>query len=344
MTLTEVRHPTASPTSVPARATPPGPGALSFDRTVDRTLVHRAALSEVFVTDAAGSEGTFTVAAQLPPSHAYYGDHTSVVRAPDPLLLLECARQAETLGVHRFLGAPAGTGFLLSDWSLDVADLHDREWPAGPLPLTIVNVPTTRRGGGRLRAAEHRMELFVGDSPVGEVRMTVAYLPRETYQAVRPKCRGSVPPMSDQIDTGPERGLADPRQVGRRLRDNVVLHTPRVTDDGIAAQLRSVGDHPSLFDHPQDHVPGMTLMEAARQSALVSAAECGFGPPEHTAATAFDATFDSYTELDRVTTVRAERPRPITADRCAVRVSIEQASGGTATATVGLRRVGHPAV
>nr|WP_248002016.1 AfsA-related hotdog domain-containing protein [Streptomyces sp. RPA4-2] len=28
--------------------------------------------------------------------------------------------------------------------------------------------------------------------------------------------------------------------------------------------------HPTFFDHPVDHIPGMVLLEAARQAALVS--------------------------------------------------------------------------
>ena len=45
---------------------------LSTDRTIDRHLTHRAALSEVFLTDFVSvDDETFCAAAQLPPGHFY---------------------------------------------------------------------------------------------------------------------------------------------------------------------------------------------------------------------------------------------------------------------------------
>jgi 2-oxo-3-(phosphooxy)propyl 3-oxoalkanoate synthase len=56
-----------------------------------------------------------------------------------------------------------------------------------------------------------------------------------------------------------------PGRVGRPMSDGVVLGR-RV--ESTRWQLRVDTTHPSLFDHPVDHVPGMLLMEAARQAAL----------------------------------------------------------------------------
>ncbi|MFJ9544513.1 AfsA-related hotdog domain-containing protein, partial [Streptomyces sp. NPDC101225] len=49
--------------------------------------------------------------------------------------------------------------------------------------------------------------------------------------------------------------------------------------------------HPVLFDHPVDHVPGMVLLEAARQAA--AATTHSPTPPTH-----LHATFTHYVELD----------------------------------------------
>ncbi|WP_268254571.1 AfsA-related hotdog domain-containing protein, partial [Streptomyces humidus] len=50
--------------------------------------------------------------------------------------------------------------------------------------------------------------------------------------------------------------------------------------------------HPVLFDHPADHVPGMLLLEAARQSAHAAT------HPRPGLPTSLDATFTQYVELD----------------------------------------------
>lgn len=345
MTITADAQTTTPDTTSPA-AVPDNLGHLcndlTFERTVDRRLVHRTDLSEVFVTDGVGTEDGFAVAAQLPASHAYYGDHTARYPGRDALLLLECARQAETMGMHRFLGAPTGTGFLLQNWSLDLRPLQDLDLPDGPVEMVITDEPTVRRSGGRVRGADHHLRLSLGAELAGTVEMTVAYLPTEAYRLIRPKRRGSAPPMSNQITPGGESGVCEPNLVGRRSPDNVLLQFPQVLGDQSVSRLRSMVNHPSLFDHPQDHVPGMTLMEAARQAALLAAGEFGFGPPEYVAPIAFEAEFSSYTELDRATTIRAERPYATDPDRCAVRVAFEQGDDTTATATVGLLRVTTP--
>jgi len=313
---------------------------LSTQHTVARSLVHRDAVSEVFVTDALGFARGFVVAAQLPSAHSYYTDHTVASRMPDPLLLLECARQAETMGVHEFLGAPRQTAFLLQRWTMDLAPLQDADLSARqPHTVVIVDEPEVRGAGGKLRGAEHRMRLYLRSQHIGTITMTVAYLPSATYRAVRAKGRGSIPPMSDGITTGDKWGVCRPSQVGRHNPDNVVLRFPQALGGQLVALLCPLIDHPSLFDHPQDHIPGMALMEAARQAALLASSEFGFGPPEYTALVSLDADFASYTELDRVTTVRTGQPQVTGPDSCEVSVAFHQADVITATATIGLRRV-----
>ena len=60
-------------TPVPATAQEQPSPELSFAFTVDRSLVHRDSLGEVFVTDLRkyGDDAHYAAAAQLPRSHAY---------------------------------------------------------------------------------------------------------------------------------------------------------------------------------------------------------------------------------------------------------------------------------
>lgn len=73
----------------------PEDAELTYTRTVDRALVHRDSLGEVFLTDLRPLGDTcYAAAAQLPRSHAYYGDHLLRPSAYDPVLLLEACRQS----------------------------------------------------------------------------------------------------------------------------------------------------------------------------------------------------------------------------------------------------------
>ncbi|MEG8184655.1 transcriptional regulator, partial [Nocardia terpenica] len=52
------------------------PSVATHLRTISRHLAHRCAVSEVFVTSLhTHTPDSYTVGAQLPRMHAYYGDH-----------------------------------------------------------------------------------------------------------------------------------------------------------------------------------------------------------------------------------------------------------------------------
>jgi plasmid stability protein len=281
---------------------------LDFHRTVDRRLLHRSALSEVFLTDCRRvDEHRYVAAAQLPPLHAYYTDHSHHIPLVDPLLLLECVRQAETYGGHEVVGVPADTKFILRDWSLHLASPDALVRPAGPAELgMVVTTSGARRVGGALRALVYETELVLAGRPVGRTRISVGYLSAGSYALLRHGRRGSQPPSS--TDLVPQVGgvPVPPHRVGRANPDNVLLRDVRATEDGLAARIRAAVDHPSMFDHAQDHLPGMVMTEAARQAGLLALDELYGRSPAHWVMTGMDASFSAYAELDATTTVRVK--------------------------------------
>lgn len=305
---------------------------LEFLRTVDRRMLHRSALSEVFLTSASAvDEHRFVAGAQLPPAHAYYTDHLTHDRTPDPLLLLECCRQAETYGAHAFHQVPRDAKFVLRSWSWEQHDSAVAP-PAGPAELTMdVTTANPQLRDGELRGLEYRMELSLGGAPLGVVRMAASYLPARLYQPLRTGGRGSLPPLSDSPRFRPERRAAAPRKVGRTRLENVVLAALRVGASEAEARLRVLTDHPSMFDHALDHVPGMVAMEAARQLALAAA-----GDPRDTdgrlRVLALYGEFQRYIELDAGTDLRALVREE--GHRTRVGVTFRQGSAVTCTVTV----------
>jgi A-factor biosynthesis hotdog domain len=265
---------------------------LEFERTVTRKLVHRQALSEVFLTDSRRVDDTsFVAGAQLPPSHAYYTDHR--VPGVDPLLLLECCRQAETHAVHAHFGAPLDTKFVLCDWSLR---LRDTALPSGPAEVVIATTTHDAQWrGDALRELSYRMRVEVNGRHTADVTMHVRYLPEVAYRLLRGRRREGDPPSSTAYRRGPGTDVA-PWRVARSLPDNVILIDPDIGPHGVRALLRIAGGHPSLFDHAQDHVPGMVLMEAGRQAALLVAGQ-------DWRVTGIEASFAAYAELDSPITV-----------------------------------------
>ncbi|MFJ5233126.1 ScbA/BarX family gamma-butyrolactone biosynthesis protein [Kitasatospora sp. NPDC088391] len=307
---------------------------LDYVRTVDRTLLHRRALSEVFLTSAVRvDKHRFWAGAQLPPSHPYFTDHLVEGQVIDPLLLLECCRQAETYAAHVFHGVPADGKFILRSWSWRQLGRAPR-LAGGPAELAIqVTAGNPQSRDGVLRGLDYDMDLWIGDAPVGSVRLSASYLPGALYGPVRAHGRGgSRPPLSDAAAPLHRGAAVAPHLVGRVRPENVVLAGVRADGEETVADLRVLAGHPSMFDHPLDHVPGMVAVEAARQLALLVANDRR-GSVTRQVVTSLHGDFTRYIELDAPTTLHARRDAD---DPDTVRIAVRQPDGDAALIAIGL--------
>jgi len=276
---------------------------LHFMQTVDRSLIHRHALSEVFLTDTVPTGATsYLAAAQLPSSHAYFTDH---VRhgAVDPLLLLECSRQAETYGAHVHFGVARDTRFVLRSWSMQLPGLFAiRTRGASELTMAVGTRPLV---GDRptSRSLAYDVRLSLDGVAIGDIRIAVGYLSDSAYEHVRALRRGSAPHTSDDIRPTP--ATIAPAAVGRASSVNTILVNPVQFAGGATATIRVPVDNRSMFDHALDHFPGMVLTEAARQLCLWSGADLLGVPATAATVIAFDLAFTRFAELDVTTTVAA---------------------------------------
>lgn len=294
---------------------------LAYERTVSRTLVHRRAVAEVFVTDLVARPGAVAeVAVQLPRTHSYYCDGPEPL---DVLLVQECFRQAATAVAHEHHGVPAGTAFLVTTWRgrLDPS-------AARATDELVIRVAGTgaRHRDGELVALTLELELRMAGDRIGTATIGARYLARDRFVEFRQLLRHDPPPLSDGM---PGRGPGtpvDPARVGRRLPENVVLADVEVAADGMRGLLDVPTRHAGLYDHPLDHVPAMALLEAARQAAVV------LGGPDRPAVTGLDAGFRRFVELDAPVTVTA---RPVAPGRVAV--AFDQDGSTACDVQVGVR-------
>ncbi|MFJ7155295.1 ScbA/BarX family gamma-butyrolactone biosynthesis protein [Streptomyces sp. NPDC101118] len=259
--------------------------------TVPRQLVHRAAVAEVFLTGWCRlSEDRFHVRAQWPRGHSFFtpiaGSHY------DPMLVAETVRQVGALIAHAAFDVPQGYQFLM--WGLDYTAVAD-DLVIGGAPASLdleVTCPDVRRRGKQLTGL--RYEVVVRHS--GRVIATGGAGYTCTSPAVYRRLR------AEQLAQQPVPGLpaapVAPSQVGRLSPFDVVL-SPTGRPD--AWKLRYDTRHPVLFDHPGDHLPGMVLLEAARQAAVALSPERGVLP------VAVDSSYHRYAEFGSPVLIGAER-------------------------------------
>jgi len=314
-------------------------GRLRFDGPVDRSLVHRHADTEVFVTDHLSlGDNCFAVAARLPASHSYFTDDPLRSALVDPMLLLECSRQAGTLVAHSHLGVPADTAFLITEWSFEFdADSLMTPHGAGPDPATeltiVIEARDLKKRGNRLLGATLVSELYLSGRRMGSSTICAGYPTRPGYESFRTMRRSSPAPLSDSMSRHRVGTPPGSRGVGRTLDANVVVSAVRAVEGGLTADLDVPVGHPVFYDHPLDHVPATALLEAARQAALLAVAptegigeEGGEGKEGREGGvwrvSAMSAGFQRFVELDSPTTVSA-RVEP-DEERRVVRVTFEQ--------------------
>ncbi|MFI1163559.1 ScbA/BarX family gamma-butyrolactone biosynthesis protein [Streptomyces sp. NPDC020801] len=261
--------------------------ATDLTATVPRQLVHRAALAETFLTGwRRTGEDRFTVCAQWPRAHQL---HLSPDRsAYETLLVAETVRQCGALLAHTAYGVPLGHRFVLQELRVTTDPAH---LAVGLLPAeTDLGVRFLRDGRRRSAALRYEVDVRRDGDRVATAYVACASLGEPAYRRLR---GGRTPATVSPLAVPPGLPAA---AVYRTLPEDVVLAPTRRPD---CWQLRADTAHPVFFDHPLDHVPGMLLLEAARQVACLR----GFAPRPPAA---FRAAFHRYAELDRPSWISVE--------------------------------------
>lgn len=270
----------APPVSAPPVSAAPASAAPLLTRTVPREYVHRAAMAEVLLTGwHRVDEARFAVTAQWPRRHFFF---VPVEGRHDPLLTAETVRQAGTLLSHTAFGTPLGHQFLMRELSFRV-DPERLLIGAAPAELELdVRCTRIRRRGTELVSMRYDTVVHLGGHVVATGGASFSCASPGVYRRLRGDRAGAL--SSDHAP--PAAPGVPPEHVGRSEPSDVVLSP---TEDAQVWHLRTDPAHPVLFDHPVDHVPGMLLLEAARQAAHATS---GSGLP-----TGFTCTFTRYAEL-----------------------------------------------
>jgi hypothetical protein len=262
----------------------------SLTTTVPKEFVHRASVAEVMLTDWARTDDThFTVSSQWPRGHSFF---TAVEGCYDPLMAAETIRQTGLLLAHTEFAVPLDHRFLVSDLWFEVDPLHLRVGgtPAShELEITCRDIKRRRSG---LSGLTFDSVFYQDGQAVATGGGTLSCVSPEVYRRLRPMTgwsgfRCEVPLTAPTA----------PQSVGRMSPTDVVLSPTQEPDRW---RLRLDTRHPVLFDHPVDHVPGMVLMEAARQATIARLGRTCLP-------VRMDCEFKRYTELDTPCMIEARK-------------------------------------
>lgn len=256
------------PEKRPQRAQPPEPWELavprlSWSRTVAREAVHRTSVAEVLLTDVRALGGDrFAAAVQWPRSHPTFP------HGPDgrhhPLMVAETLRQLGVYLPSRHFTTAAGAHFVIKDLSFALDPSAEPRVDHGATDVVcraaVADVRTTPCGrfvsGLRLD-----IRLLTDGVPFARAGGTARFLAPEAYETARRAApEPAARPRSEVLARPSPRSVAVPAE-----RDVMVVR------EGGALRLDPADlRHPFFFDHWSDHVPGLVLLEAARQAASLA--------------------------------------------------------------------------
>ncbi|WP_223180313.1 ScbA/BarX family gamma-butyrolactone biosynthesis protein [Streptomyces griseicoloratus] len=280
-------------------------------------LVHRTQPGDAFADSwTRTDENRFSVTARLPHDHPFFapvhGDRH------DPLLLMETMRQSAMLVFHAGYGVPVGHHFLMS--GLDHVCYPEHLGAGGePAELDIETICSDLawRGTSLVRG---RVDWLVRRD--GRLVATGTGLTRFIAPSVYRRMRGEhAQPRAWRATSRPL-----PTALAGRTRTEDVLLSSTPHDN--LWELRVDTSHGTLFQGPKDHVPGMLLLEAARQAACAATAGERFVP------TAGVTRFDRYAEFDRPCWIRATVLTDTRPGTTTVRVTGQQDAESVFTATL----------
>jgi 2-oxo-3-(phosphooxy)propyl 3-oxoalkanoate synthase len=298
---------------------------LSYQSTVPRSLVHRSAVSEVFVTDLVPlSAQRFLAAAQLPLTHAYYNDHRQPLPCFDPVLILEAARQAGIAGAT-LIGLSSDIQMMVGSFTLRLDEPGPLSYPRRPGELRIENSfeAVRVRRGGRVRRGLVRQALALDGQPIGAHVMECQFVSLTEHQALRRVMRQTPAPTTANFPAGPVPDHVPAHEVGRTDQRNVVLAGLSRASGRVSARVAPRFDNRALFDHTYDHLPAMTLTEAARQLALVAVRHETGTMPDPAQIGVITGVFERFAELDSPVYAEATTTWP-ERDACQVDVTFTQ--------------------
>ncbi|MGK5546382.1 AfsA-related hotdog domain-containing protein [Streptomyces sp. URMC 127] len=282
--------------------------ALTADRTVHRSLVHKRAVEQVLTTAVAESGGRLLGTAQLPRLHRHYNDTCAPYH--DLLLVGEAARQTVEAIVHELLHVPLDRRFVLGDLGIAFTALDAVRTGPAPADLRVeLDIDRLRRRrDGSVRSLRGAATCRIGGRDAARFTGTLLFVEEESYDDLR---AGSSGPRAPAGEAPPR---CEPSAVGRTDPRNVViggLRTEGPAGSDSAEVTETVADivadphDPVFYDHPLDHLPGMLLMEAARQTALAAWSRARAVPAGALLATACRARFLAFAEQSAPVRCRA---------------------------------------
>jgi len=286
-------------------------GAPAWDRaprvdhqnTIPRKLAHKRRLENVYVTSLCETDARnqFLFGAFVPQSNAYINDMR--LHAGDATLsIIEIGRQIGIALSHEYLGVAPQQTFVLDTMVFEALPaLHTHDWLANDkLWGQALIDQQVHNPEGELSSARATGQIWAGTECVCAQSSNWSILPRDRYQRLREISRSrNVRRMSEATDTAPL-GPGFWVSLDAQLRSGVLESGLWVSSNAsrFVATLHVDQRNLFFFDHDNDHVPGMLVLEGMRSMALDIVGKFSPRSTGPAALRSIEVAFKNFAELD----------------------------------------------
>jgi hypothetical protein len=290
-------------------------GKIAFTQTISRELAHKRRLENVYITSVSSlGEGQFLCGAFMPMANMYLNE----MRAGPgdvALTMIEIGRQAGIAICHQHLGVPRSHVFVLDKVSFTAtAAFADVDW-------TVHSMVTIRsKAHNEVAVADEERVMLWGNSEfsvngvcIGSLSVSGVIQSAERYQRLRKLIQVR---RQRIINAARAEARADETRSGLWLQSSLPAKRPVIGellwmngDGAFTAGLNVDRSNQFFFDHENDHVPGMLILEGLRE--LASDVALRFRPPirrdqYRVPIGEINVSFKSFAELDRPVDLVAE--------------------------------------
>lgn len=296
----------AAAVEAPARAIAPTwdvAPQVNHQNTIPRNLAHKRRLENVYVTSLcpSGPNSEFVFGAFVPQSNAYINDMRAYP-GDVALSIIEIGRQIGIALSHEYLGVKPQQTFVLDTMVFEALPaLHAHDWLANDKLWGQATIDQqVHNEQGELSSARAQGRIHAGDDCVCAQSSNWSILPRDRYQRLREIARArNVRRMSEATDTVPL-GPGFLVSLDAQLRRPVLEPGLWVSSNAcrFVATLHVDQRNLFFFDHDNDHVPGMLVLEGMRSMALDIVGKFSSHTPGPAVLRRIEVAFKNFAELD----------------------------------------------
>lgn len=307
-------------------------------QTVSRQLAHKRRIENVYVTSMDRiSENEFVCGAYVPQANSFLNDMRSDANDVT-LTIIEIGRQIGISLCHAYLGVEHGDMFILDTLRLESFPAHyeiswaKQESLAGK--MTVTN--RVMRADGAIGGVSAIIDFHCGELLIGRLHSNWSIQPVDSGKRLRELSRRRNLRNADAVDDG------IPPFTGFKVQPVFPAKRPLLQQDlwvslngaRFAAGLEVDQENLFFFDHENDHVPGMLIMEGMRELAVDVALRFPRKHGEYPRVLCLDATFKHYAELDHPVIMVADMVQASADEPMEVCIEVRQLGKAIATGRI----------